>query len=100
MVPARGAKDRLDRPVASQKRRILPSESSQAHHGRRGQTSITLRISTTIFKITLFFSSESALYDAILQREHYFYNRFHAKLHWLMKYTQMSKNIKIASLFP
>ena len=75
MDPARSIKDRLDGPVASHKRRVLQSKSSQAHHGRRGTTSITLRISPAISQQHHFLSSESAFYDAILQREHHFYNR-------------------------
>ena len=90
MVPARMGSNRSSRPVASHKRKILPSESSQAHLGRRGKTSITLRCSLAIWKITFVSWSESAFYDTILQREHPFYSSFHAELHWPMKYKNTS----------
>ena len=75
MVAARLVNNGLDKAIHAQQRRMLPSESSQTHHGRRGKTSLTYRNPTAIFNITLFSSSESACYDAILQREHHFYNR-------------------------
>ena len=76
MVPARGVLNGLDRPVASQKRRVLPSESFQTLVGRRRKTSITLRISLAIFRITLFSSSENESIEKILEREHHFYSSF------------------------
>ena len=74
MVTARMVNNRMDKVARAQERRVLPSESSQTHLGRRGKTSITIRISLAIFKMTLFSSRENAFYDAILQREHHFYN--------------------------
>ena len=100
MVPARGVKDGLDTAAHAQTRIAFPSESSQVHHGRRGQTSITFRFSTAIPTITCLYSSESPFYDAILQREHYFYNRFHTELHRSMKYSKLNQILNIASLFP
>ena len=100
MVPARGAKDRLDTPVASQKRHFLLSELSQTHHGRRGKTSITLRIVSAILKMTLFFSSEIAFYDAILQRDHHFYNNVSRGAIQVAEITTMYQIINIASLCP
>ena len=95
MVTARGVSNGLDTVAHIQKRRVLPSESSRTHLGRRGETSITLRISSAIFKITLFprarvkvlkkSSSESIIFIAV----------FHAELHWQMKYTK--KNIELST---
>ena len=100
MVPACCVKDSLDSVVHVQKRRVLPSESSQTHHGRRGKTFITFRLSQAILKMTFSYASESEFYDAILQREHHFITVSHAELLWPMKYTKMHQIINIASLFP
>ena len=99
MVPARGVNNGLDTLMHAQKRRVLPSESSKTHLGRRGKTSIILRISLAIFKITLF-SSQNAFYDAIMQRKHHFYNNCSRRANWPMTYTTKHRIINIASSLP
>ena len=99
MVPARGAKDELDKAPHAQKRRVLLSESSSTHHGRQGKTLITLTISPAVLKMTLLYSSERAFYDAILQREHPFYNRFSRGTTLVDEIYKHAKMINIASLF-
>ena len=79
MFPARCVKDRLDTPVNAQKRWALQNESSSTHHDRLSKTCITLKIARAIPKMTFLYSSENALYENILHREHHFYNRVSRK---------------------
>ena len=98
MVLARCVRDGLDTVGHAQKRRVLLNESSQAHHDRRGlKNNIKNFLNHT--KNLIFSSKENRFYDAILKREHHFYNRFHSELHSSMKYTKNHKMINIASLF-
>ena len=100
MVTARGGKDRLDRPVASQKRLCLPCKSSQTHLGRRSKTSITFRFIVAIFKITLFPQARMHSTTPCCSESITFITIVHAELHWFMKYSKMHQIMNIASFLP
>ena len=92
MVAARGVSNGLDTLMRAQKRLVLQSESFQAHLGRRCKTSITLRISLAIFKMTLVSSSETHYTAPSYSESIILIAVVHAELHWPMKYTKKTKN--------
>ena len=95
MVTARSVNNRLDTPMHTQKRRVLPSGSSQTHLGRRGETSITSRISWAILKMTLFPCARMHYTTPSCSESITFITVFHAERHWPMKYT---KKIELSTL--
>ena len=99
MVTARCVKDGLDSIAYVQQRRALPSASSHTHHGRRGNTSITLSTSSATFKMTLFPEARLHATTPSCSENISFIIVFHAELHWSKKYTEMYQHLNIASLF-